>query len=86
MVKLKIGEYEVRVSAQHRFSTGEDTLKFLNRIALDMAAAADYHKQRGHAAIKEECWEMFDDIHAFLKGIGFYEEAEEAEFCKAIDK
>lgn len=76
MMKLKIGYYEVEVSARKSWTSNEseDTKAFLNELSLFLSKAARQNEAEGYNANAKAAREMSDDIYMALKAVGYYDD------------
>lgn len=76
MMKLKIGYYEVEISARKSWNPNEglDTKPFLNELSLFLWKAATQNASEGYDANAQAAKEMSDDIYMALKAVGYYDD------------
>jgi hypothetical protein len=69
-MKLKIGDFEVNVTASTKYRKRETTY-FLNSLSIALDEAAKQRKE------KDQCYEVFEemsnDIYKYLKNKGVYD-------------
>lgn len=70
-MKLKIGDYEVTVTAKGSYT--RDTKTFLNTLSSALADCADARLKNGLPATAYEVRKMSNDIYDFLDSKGYYD-------------
>ena len=77
MKNIKIGDYEVSVTAKKEVpyfkdSVRETTIEFLNELSIVYGYAAELNQIRGYNCHAEDYKKKSDEIYNFLKQIGAY--------------
>lgn len=79
-MKLKIGDYEIEVTARRSFSSPDvdynrtDTGYFLNNIATAYRVASDRFTETDQPELASDFYEKFMDIYRALDKAGFYDD------------
>lgn len=75
-MKLTINGAEVEIKVKDKYSekyNKEDTMYFLNSLAIAYRNSAEWESRIGCPAIAEESEEIRQDIFNYLEGLGFYD-------------
>ena len=75
-MKIKIGEYEVNISAKNVYSeraNKKDTMALLNFLSICCSEAADHYLETGCHGLSRSANEYGDDIFEALKNAGCYD-------------
>lgn len=71
-MKLKIGYYNVEVTATEDVFGEDKTLEFINELSLAFGYAAAYSKSNDMHALYSHYNKLDDDTYYFLKHSGYY--------------
>lgn len=71
-MKLKIGYFNVDVTATEDVSCEDKTLQFINELSIAFGYAAAYSKANDMPAHYDHYYKLDNDTYNFLKNIGYY--------------
>lgn len=79
-MKVKIGEYEIEVTARRSFGSPDieynriDTGYFLNNIGNAFWEASENYTKANQLDLASDCYKKFMDIHRALDKAGFFDD------------
>ena len=72
-IKVRIGSYDVEISAENWVLQEEGTLNFLNNLAVTYWMAADGNRKDGNEIYADHLDSIAHDLHITCKENGLYE-------------
>lgn len=77
-MKLQIGDYEIEIKAtdnalgKKKPMNEQDTLMFINTLAIAFSGERKYEESKGYDALAEESWKCQSQCHDFCEEHGYY--------------
>ena len=75
-IKVRIGSYDVEISAYNWVTEETGTLSFLNNLSLVYRSAAETEDRKGYQAHKEDYENTAHDLFVVCEENGLYDRAE----------